>query len=36
MAFPLEPQHRGPVKQLIGVVPAMVGNVNDTKSYAEH
>lgn len=31
MAFPLEPEHRGPVKQLIGVGPAMVGNVNDTE-----
>jgi len=31
MAFPLEPEHRGPVKQLIGFGPAMVGNVNDTE-----
>lgn len=31
MAFPLEREHRGPVKQIIGVGPVMVGNVNDTE-----
>ena len=31
MAFPLQPEHRGPLKHLIGVGPAMVGNVNDTE-----
>jgi hypothetical protein len=31
MAFPLKLEHRGPVKQLIGVGPVMVGNVNDTE-----
>lgn len=31
MAFPLTPEHRGPVKQIIGVGPAMVGNINDTE-----
>ncbi len=30
-AFPLEPEHRGPLKHLIGVGPVMVGNVNDTE-----
>ena len=31
MAFPLTPEHRGPVKQLIGLGPVMVGNVDDTE-----
>jgi hypothetical protein len=31
MAFPLQPEHRGPTKQIIGVGPVMVGNVNDTE-----
>jgi hypothetical protein len=31
IAFPLEPEHRGPVKQLIGLGPVTVGNVNDTE-----
>jgi hypothetical protein len=31
MAFPLEPEHRGPIKHIIGVGPTMVGNVNDTE-----
>lgn len=31
MAFPLARDHRGPVKQVIGLGPVMVGNVNDTE-----
>jgi hypothetical protein len=30
-AFPLEPEHRGPVKQLIALGPVTVGSVNDTE-----
>lgn len=31
MAFPLDPEHRGPVKRLIAMGPVMAGSVNDTE-----